>query len=69
MPEKIQLTSVLNPLPITRRSIGDCYIGSSPDLESSLPQTFPRFYLSGKPRGMLLITVAGPRRHVTELPY
>ena len=36
-------TLICNPLPISRRSNGDCQIGSSPGSGSQLPQTFPGF--------------------------
>jgi hypothetical protein len=57
-----------NPLPIARGYNGDCQIGSSPGSGSLLPQPSQDLRLSGN-LGSLPITVAGPRRHYTGLPY
>jgi len=48
---------------------GDCQTGSSPGSGSSFAQTFPRFSSQWHAMSSLPITVAGPRRHYTGLPY
>lgn len=66
-----------NPLPIARRLrtvlelvpyYGDCCIGSSPGSDSLRLQTFPG-RIPVAYHGVLLITVAGPHRPFTGLPY
>ena len=58
-----------NPLPIARGYNGDWQTGSSPGSRSLLLQTFPRRVSQWHTLDSLPITVAGPRRHYTGLPY
>ena len=53
-----------NPLPIARRSNGDCQSGSSPGFSSSLLCAFPGSLPVTYYADSLAVTVAGPRRHL-----
>jgi len=57
------------PFPIARRSNGDRQSGSSPGSSSSYTCTFPRFAPQWHFAAALAVTVAGPHRHCTGLPY
>ena len=57
------LRCAIIPFPITRRSNGDCQLGSSPGSRSSLLRAFPRKTPQWHHADSLAVTVAGPLRH------